>query len=210
MSATLDDARSESIPAGGAESVALVAAPTASVRLFPTLQPLTHARDEVASIARLYPSASIDSGASSSAGTIAARLQHGQIFHFAGHAIFDDARPGASALVIDSATISAANIEKMQLRGLQLVVLSACESMRGSGTPGAGFSGFSDAFLSAGAGGVVGSFWRVDDADAAAFMLAFHESYARSRDASGALRAAQLRFVRRPPYTWGAFSYVGR
>jgi len=96
-----------------------------------------------------------------------------------------------------------------------LVVLSACESMRISDHRGSGFAGLSEAFLGAGAGGVIGSSWRVSDAPTAGLMREFHRSYRKSGDASDALRAAQLVVLRssstplRTPASWGAFRYAG-
>jgi CHAT domain-containing protein len=104
----------------------------------------------------------------------------------------------------------------MDLRGITLVVLSACQSIR-SGTGRAdGFQGVAGSMLGAGAGGVLGSLWRVDDDHTRAFMAAFYDLYGTSGDAPDALRAAQLRLLRasapgtRSPSAWAAFRYTGR
>jgi CHAT domain-containing protein len=95
-------------------------------------------------------------------------------------------------------------------------VLSACRTVRGGRSRASGFTGLSGAVLAAGAGGAVGSLWDVDDRSAAAVMTEFHNRYVRSQDGPGALRAAQLAFLRSrdpalsTPASWGAFRYTGR
>jgi CHAT domain-containing protein len=103
----------------------------------------------------------------------------------------------------------------MPLRGLRLVVLSACEST-GSRREGArGLRGLTGAFLDAGAGGVVGSLWRVEDGASKEVMREFHRSYAVNRDGARALRDAQLHVLRSTagrngnPGKWAAFVYSG-
>jgi CHAT domain-containing protein len=96
------------------------------------------------------------------------------------------------------------------------VVLSACETLRGTGgSTAGGFEGLAGAFLAAGSTGVVGSLWRVDDALAHALMGEYHRAYAATGDGAGALRTAQLRLLgsgdpaRRSPAAWAGFHYAG-
>jgi CHAT domain-containing protein len=103
----------------------------------------------------------------------------------------------------------------MDLKGLCLVVLSACETIRSRRGTSGGFAGLSGAFLSAGAAGVVGSLWRVNDRLTQALMSEFHGAYRHSTDGAGALREAQLRLLNstdsalRSPAAWAAFRYAG-
>jgi CHAT domain-containing protein len=134
--------------------------------------------------------------------------------------VFDDARPERSYLVLargaDGRTrLTADEIEHLDLRGVRLVVLSACQTQRAVGGRAGGFAGLSGAMLAAGAGGVVGSLWRVDDALTRALMTEFHRAYRASPDGSAALRAAQLRLLQSPdpalrsPAAWAGFRYSG-
>jgi CHAT domain-containing protein len=98
---------------------------------------------------------------------------------------------------------------------VRLVVLSACQTLRaGSGRSG-GFAGFAGALVGAGAGGVLGSLWRVDDEQTAALMRAFHPRYRELGHGPRALQAAQLQMLRsadgaqRAPSAWAGFRYVG-
>jgi CHAT domain-containing protein len=95
-------------------------------------------------------------------------------------------------------------------------VLAACQTL--GSRPGAldGVAGLAGAFRAAGAAGVLGAAWRVDDAATRPLMYAFHRAYAATGDGPGALRVAQLEMLRqdreelRAPAAWAAFDYVGR
>jgi CHAT domain-containing protein len=103
----------------------------------------------------------------------------------------------------------------MDLSHLRLVVLSACQTQRSTGGRSGGFAGLSGAMLAAGAGGVVGSQWRVDDALTRELMAGFHAAYRASGDGADALHRAQLRLLGSPdsalssPSAWAGFRYAG-
>jgi CHAT domain-containing protein len=79
-----------------------------------------------------------------------------------------------------------------------------------------GFTGLTDAFLAAGAQGVVGALWRVGDRPTAELMRLFHGAFSESGDAVTALATAQVALLRstdkslQSPAAWGAFRYAGR
>ena len=79
--------------------------------------------------------------------------------------------------------------------------------------PGDDWVGLVQAFLAAGASGVVGTHWRVDDRTTAGLMRAF---YARLRGGAGAAEAlaeAQRAALKDPstghPFFWAGFSLSG-
>lgn len=201
--------------------VTLVSDPAFDRRAFPELEPLAGAAAEAAAVARLYGGARVIERRDADVAAVRAALQRGGIAHFAGHAVFDDARPERSYLVAASsragggARLTAAEIAGMDLRRLRIVVLSACQTSRGRSGRSGGFAGLSGALLSAGAGGVVGSLWRVDDRHTRVLMEAFHEAYRETGDAAAALRTAQLELLRsgnpalRSPAAWASFRYAG-
>jgi CHAT domain-containing protein len=138
--------------------------------------------------------------------------------HFAGHAVFDDERPELSFLALagNPGRLTATDVAALDLRRVRLVVLSACETMRAHGGRSGGFGGLTGAVLAAGAGGVVGSLWRVNDARTLELMREFHRAYrASGGDAARALRTAQLRQLHSPdplrssPAAWSGFRYAG-
>jgi CHAT domain-containing protein len=209
-------------PAAGSEQVLLVANPAFSPREFPLLQPLAGAEEEVAAISRLYPQREVVPGPAATRERLRRSFTGAGIIHFAGHAVFDDERPEQSYLVLaftgvpGSSRLTAAEVGGMDLRGVRLVVLSACETLRSHGGRSGGFTGLAGALLGAGAGGVIGSLWRVDDDQTRALMTEFHGAYRASGDASAALRVAQITLLRgldarlRSPAAWAGFRYTGR
>ncbi|HEX8246205.1 MAG TPA: CHAT domain-containing protein, partial [Longimicrobium sp.] len=111
--------------------------------------------------------------------------------------------------------LTAAQIAGMKLGGMDLVVLSACSTLndpRGGG----GFTGLGGAFLGAGARGVIGSLWEVNDDRTPELMRRFYAEYGKNGDAAAALRFAQLQMLRskdagqRSPSAWAGFEYQGR
>lgn len=95
--------------------------------------------------------------------------------------------------------------------GLDLVVLSACDSGTGDPVPGEGVAGLRLAFLTAGARSVVSSLWPVDDESTRELLTALHRELARGAAREDALRAAELRVRRRRPHPhhWSAFVLEG-
>ena len=190
--------------------------PTFDAAAFAGLPELPHSEREVAMAAASYQDTTRLTGAFADSASIVSRLPKVDVFHFAGHALFDDVRPDRSRLVLATRGLDVNAIASLPLGGLRLVVLSACESVRAGERRGSGFAGLAEAFLAAGADGVVGSLWRVDDAHTAELMRAFHVAYSRTGDAAASLREAQtsLRHSTTPavrsPAAWGAFRYVGQ
>ncbi len=103
----------------------------------------------------------------------------------------------------------------IDLSGVELVVLSACET--GLVSPGDGsdeFIGLPGGFLRAGARTVVASLWSVDDLSTSLLMAEF---YRLMKDEGlsplQALKKAQSGFINNPswnnPYYWGAFRIFG-
>jgi CHAT domain-containing protein len=77
--------------------------------------------------------------------------------------------------------------------------------------PGEGVLGPAQAFLQAGAGAVVASYWRVDDVATSRFMQGFYKYLLAERlPAATALRRAQIDAAETSSsYDWAAFSLYG-
>jgi CHAT domain-containing protein/tetratricopeptide (TPR) repeat protein len=201
------------------DSALLVANPAFDRAYYPGLDPLAGARAEVKALEGLYPRHDllVESGATRAA--FVERAQRASVIHYAGHAVFDDARPERSYLVLagdsTSGQLAADTMRLLKLGGVRLVVLSACQTLRTREGRSGGFAGLSGALLAAGAGGVVGSVWNVDDRLAQPLMVAFHREL-RSRTPAEALRQAQRQQLRsqdpkrNSPAAWAGFRYAGR
>jgi CHAT domain-containing protein len=118
----------------------------------------------------------------------------------------------------DDGILTALEASYLDLDGMDLVVLSACESSLGKAAAGEGVLGLVRGFRMAGAKRVVGSLWAVDDAATRELMTRFYERWAPgggkpALDAAEALREAQahLRSQARwsHPYYWAAWVLWG-
>lgn len=102
----------------------------------------------------------------------------------------------------------AANLATMDLRGTELVVLSACDTARGPVRVGEGFMSMRQAALSAGARTVVASLWSVPSIATTQLMSRFYAELARGTPAPDALHRAKLAALRagEPAAAWAAFT----
>jgi CHAT domain-containing protein/Tfp pilus assembly protein PilF len=125
--------------------------------------------------------------------------------------------------------LTALEVSEMDLSGLELAVLSACETGMGKQAGGEGLLGLQRAFSVAGCRSVVASLWKVDDRATQALMASFYRVWWGKKVVSRveALRQAQLSLLREgvrgmvraplpaardsrlPPYYWAAFVLSG-
>src|SRR5262249_50052585 len=146
------------------------------------LSRLPGTRDEVQSIARLFPASRchVYLGRKSTQHVLAAEsLKSYRRIHFATHCVIDDRSPYRSAIMLapgpdDDGALDVRAISALDL-DCDLVVLSACQTGGGRLTSGEGILGLSRAFLSAGALSVVASLWNVTDISTAHLMKDFYQ-----------------------------------
>lgn len=118
---------------------------------------------------------------------------------------------GANSHADGAGLLSAAEITGMDLRGTELVVVSACETGLGDVERGEGVSGMRRAFVVAGARRLVVSLWSVPDQSTAHLMRAFHTLLNRGQRVADALSDAQSE-VRRSfpqPVHWAGWVLQG-
>lgn len=106
--------------------------------------------------------------------------------------------------------LTSSDIARLDLRGTQLVVLSACETGLGD-TTNEGVYGLQRAFKKAGAQTLVMSLWPVNDLATKYFMILFHKELAANNwDKRAAFKNAKKAFrkIYNEPYYWAAFIMV--
>jgi CHAT domain-containing protein/tetratricopeptide (TPR) repeat protein len=216
---TLADAARPARRRDGDGLALLVADPKFQTSWYPGLYALGGTRAELDSLLPLFPHYVRLQDSTATRNAFLRHAQSASIIHYAGHAVFDDARPERSYLLLAGADttgrLTAEAVSEMRLGGVRLVVLSACRTLPSREGRSGGFAGLSGALLAAGAGGVVGSLWQVNDQLTAPLMGEFHRAYRDSADPAQALRAAQLAMLAKgdslqsSPAAWAGFRYTG-
>jgi CHAT domain-containing protein len=147
-----------------------------------------------------------------------ADLSDFRFIHLATHAMSDDYDGEASAITLSSdpagnndGILTATEIAQLKLKA-ELIVLSGCETAAGQEAGAEGVIGLYRAFLVAGARGVCGSLWQVEDSWTQKLMLDFYRRLLAGRQTgSQALRLAKLKLLKSgaTPFQWAPFIIVG-
>ena len=182
---------------------------------------LPDANLEVRRLARTYgPSSRIHVGADATESRFTADAPAARVIHIATHGLVDDASPLYSHLQFARAASDDGMLEAWELMNLplraELLVLSACETARGTVANGEGVLGMMWSAFVAGAQATLVSQWRVDSATSATLMAGFHERWNAPQaqvSKAQALRSSALAMMRSPghahPFYWAGFILVG-
>ncbi len=142
-----------------------------------------------------------------------------RILHFSCHGFLDEDYPFRSSLVL-SLTNGEGEDGFLQVREIydlkmmpQLVVLSACQTGRGTLKRGEGVLGLPRVFFYAGAESILSSLWRVRDKQTARFMNLFYRYLASGKSKAHSLQLAKIEFIASKrysnPFYWAPFVLNG-
>ena len=140
------------------------------------------------------------------------------VVHVAAHAELDEVDPLFSRILFASSSsetglLEAREIYGLELAGVQLITLSACESGLGKVARGDEILGFTRSFLSAGASSIVASLWPVADDATEVLMNRLYGELSGGRDLMLGMQVAQLEVLRNRrfahPFFWAPFNVIG-
>ena len=136
----------------------------------------------------------------------------------ASHFKLDPAAEDASYLLLgDGQHLSLTELAKLPWQGVQLAVLSACDSaVTLDGGPGRELIGFASSLQRAGVAHVLATLWRVADGETARWMGLFYGQGRAAMPKAGSVAIAQRAWLRRfagqplsHPHYWAGFTWLG-
>ncbi|MBC7957577.1 MAG: CHAT domain-containing protein [Cytophagales bacterium] len=180
--------------------------------------PLPGAEREVQQVAKLFPRNEVFVQQEATKERFKAGASKANMVHVAAHAELDDVDPLFSRILFAATTtepglLEAREIYTLDLRGVRLITLSACESGLGRVARGDEIIGFTRSLLSAGANSIVASLWPVADDSTDVLMGRLYRELASGRDLMAGMQLAQLevqknrRFAH--PFFWAPFNVIG-
>jgi len=114
----------------------------------------------------------------------------------------------------DDGVLTALEAATLDLRGTQMVVLSACETGVGAIDRGEGVQGLRRALIVAGSESQVMSLWQVDDDATQGLMQGMYKHLLSGKERAISLQRVKRAMLRSEeyshPYYWGAFIASGR
>lgn len=174
---------------------------------------LPSAEVEAAIVGQLAPGAvKLLLGDDATIGNVLGSLTGARGVHVAAHGVFDAQHPDQAGILLrDQATLRTLSIRELQkadLRSLDLVTLATCRSAAHATLPGRERICLPTALLDAGARGVIASLWPIEDRASTTVMAALYR-HLRSAPPSIALAQTQAALSSLPATHWGGLVFYG-
>jgi len=172
---------------------------------------LPHAREEAETIAEILPGTVLLTETEATKQAFLEQATHAKVIHFAGHAEQNPANPDFSRLYFaGDGILYAHEIAKMDLGGVDLVVLSGCETRSGPISSATGMRGLENAFIEAGARNIMTNSWMIEDLETKPTLFNFYKALKENTNTSAAHRKAQRNSLdmRKSPIHWAVKSII--
>jgi hypothetical protein len=180
---------------------------------------LRFAEEEVRTISDLFPVKEIYVSDEATETRAKGRCRNRDVLHFASHGEFNERQPMQSGLLLapdeqNDGFLQVHEIFELDLDGVDLVTLSACDTALSRIYSGDDLVGLSRAFMYAGCPRLLATLWSVEDRSTYLLMTAFYEYWAdEGVSPPEALRRAQVHVRRLPglrhPFHWAPFVLIG-
>lgn len=177
------------------------------------LASLPAAESEAKEIAAMYPSHALLVEGDATKDRVLGAFPLCDAAHFAVHANagLGDLMPPHLILTKtanDDGILTAPEIAALHLNRLRTIMLAGCRTALSSQP---GDDSLVSAFLTAGAGSVVGTLWEVEDAPTHEMSVLFHRELRKGSTPAEALRTTQREMIRRgaPPSVWASLQLYG-
>jgi len=188
-------------------------------RRYPTLGPLPEARPEAEAVMKRSPSSTFLVGGEATRLALQEMWKDARFLYIASHFVRDAEVPylvflplapagaGEDGGVAESSYLDLGEIRNADLSCCSLVVLSGCASGVPYSDVARSGPGLGDAFLDAGAGSVIQTFWHVDDRESGKLMRWWTERWADGETPLRALCEVRRDALHRgaPPQVWAAY-----
>ncbi|MCE7988953.1 MAG: CHAT domain-containing protein [Caldilinea sp. CFX5] len=175
---------------------------------------LVDSEGEVKAIAGMYGTQPLLRKAATE-GQIYANAGQVDLLHLSAHGALNEYNPLFSAIELaadegQDGRLEVHEIYGLNLVGVNLVTLSACETALGQQSDGDELIGLTRAFLYAGAPSVVTTLWSVRSDTTEELMVSFYTHLRKGETAAVALQQAQIEMLsEHSPYYWAAFTLTG-
>ncbi|MGW2158958.1 CHAT domain-containing protein [Nonomuraea sp. NPDC001699] len=174
-------------------------------------RPLDEAAHEVEALVRAFPESVLLEHDDADAGSVLAALGRSRRVHFACHGETDAHHPSNSHLVLQNERLTVSDLMRQRLDSLDLAVLSACHTARGSEHMPDEMLHLTSALQIAGVRHTVGTLWQAGDKSARRFTELFYQNLQGGHPVAAAVHAAArtLRGESTTPAAWAPFIHVG-